>query len=168
MFDGDGFSMLLPTKWTVVTASEMDFEELLERAPDAVDSEEFVQQVTAMFEQGGKIFAFDFLGSGPAFVDNINVLELPLPGLTAEGVESVTIQQFEDYLGATVLSSEIRTVPAGEAVVIWYRIPSTGSEGISVTLLTDTTQWAITLSATDVDALADTFDTIVESFREAS
>jgi len=168
VYAGDGFEMLLPSKWTVVTPSEMDFGSMLEGSGEILDSEALEQQVTAVFRQGGRLFAFDVLNAhpDPGFVDNINIMELPLPGLSVKAGKSIIVQQFEDVLGARVIESEIRTVPAGEAVVVYYRLPNPGNEGISVALLTESTQWVITLSAMDVGPLEADFEAMIDSFRQ--
>lgn len=165
-YAGDGFEMLLPTDWTVLTPDDKGFGTLLEGMDGFLDSDALEQQVRTMFQQGGRLVALDLLHAHPGFVDNIVILRLPLPGLTATAVESVTVQQFADLLGATEIESEIRAVPAGEAVVVYYTLPSVGSEGISVTLLTTSAQWAISLSAIDVGPLEGDFATMIDSFSE--
>ena len=167
-YQGDGFSMLLPAGWTIVTAADVDFTTLFEDAGDFADSEALVQQVTAAFEQGGKLFAIDLSTAASGFATTINIIELPLPALTIAEVEAVTVQQFEDLVGASDVSSEIRTLPAGEAAVVSYRMPAYGNQGIGVTLLTESTQWVITLSALDLSPLSDAFWTMIESFRESA
>jgi hypothetical protein len=91
---------------------------------------------------------------------------LPLPGLTIEGLLAVTVQQFEDVFGATVTSSEVERLPAGEATLVRYHGFTPVIEGISVTILTATQQWAITLSASDADRLDAMFAAMLDSFRE--
>jgi hypothetical protein len=174
-YSGEGFEILLPSRWTVVGADDITsggLAALIEEGmsgmdlPAGMDSDAFADQIAALFAQGGKLFALDVIGSSPGFVDNINIIMLPLPGLTAEGVLAVTVQQFEDVFGATVTSSEVEQLPAGEAAVVRYRGFTPVIEGISVTILTDTQQWAITLSASDADRLDAMFVAMLESFRE--
>jgi hypothetical protein len=167
-YQGDGFSMLLPAGWTIVTAGDVDFTTLFADAGDFADSEALAQQVSAAFEQGGKLFAIDLSTAASGFATNINVIELPLPALTIAEVEAVTVQQFEDLVGATEVSSEVRRLPAGEAAVVSYRMPAYGNQGIGVTLLTESTQWVITLSALDLSPLSDAFWSMIESFRESA
>jgi hypothetical protein len=146
----------------------MDFGSMLEGSGEILDSEALEQQVTAVFRQGGRLFAFDVLNAHPdsGFVDNINIMELPLPGLSVKAGERIIVQQFEDVLGARDIESEIRTVPAGEAVVVYYRLPNPGNEGISVALLTESTQWVITLSAMDIGPIEADFEAMIDSFRQ--
>lgn len=167
-YQGDGFSMLLPAGWTIVTGADVDFATLFEDAGDFAHSEALAQQVTAAFERGGKLFAIDLSTAASGFATNLNIIELPLPALGITEVERVTVQQFEDLVGATDVSSEIRSLPAGEAAIVRYRMPGDTSRGISVTLLTQSTQWVITVSARDVDPLSDGFTSMIESFRESA
>jgi hypothetical protein len=167
-YRGDGFSMLLPAGWTIVTAADVDFATLFADAGDFADSEALARQVAAAFEQGGKLFAIDLSTAASGFPTNINIIELPLPALTIAEVQAVTVQQFEDLLGATEISSEIRRLPAGEAVIVSYRMPAYGNQGIGVTLLTEANQWVITLSALDLAPLSDAFRSMIESFRESA
>jgi len=163
-YQGEGFSILLPSDWTILESDDLDLEAILAEVdgldPDVVDG------VRRMFEQGGKIFAFRFVGSETGFVDNINVLYHPTrPAVTIDGLASMAVQQMEDAWGATGVSSYTRRIPAGESAVIRYRLPSFGNEGISVLVFTGDSWWELTLSATDVDPLASDFDTMIESFR---
>lgn len=175
LYAGEGFEILLPSRWTVVGADDLSsggLTALIEEGmsgmdlPDGMDADAFADQIATLFAQGGKLFALDAIGSSPGFVDNVNIVALPLPGLTIEGLLAVTVQQFEDIFGATVTSSEVEQLPAGEAAVVRYRGFTPVIEGISVTILTDTQQWAITLSATDADRLDAVFAAMLDSFRE--
>jgi hypothetical protein len=168
MYQGDGFSMLLPAGWTIVTAADVNFTTLFEDAGDFADSEALARQVTAAFERGGKLFAIDLSTAGSGFATNLNIIELPLPALAIAEVEAVTVQQFEDLVGAGEVSSEIARLPAGEAVVVSYRMPAYGNQGIGATLLTETTQWVITLSALDLSPLSEAFWSMIDSFRESA
>jgi hypothetical protein len=78
------------------------------------------------------------------------------------------VQQFEDLVGAGEVSSEIARLPAGEAVLVSYRMPAYGNQGIGATLLTETTQWVITLSALDLSPLSEAFWSMIDSFRESA
>jgi len=158
--------MLLPAAWTLVSPSDMDFDTLLDEMGEILDSEVLERQAREAYEQGGKLFAFDFLGGTPGFADNISIVELPLTGFPAVTIEAATVQLLESLVEGAEVSSEIRDVPAGEAIFIWYRLPAMGAEGISATVLTDTTQWVITYGARDTGPLADVFETMVDSFRE--
>ncbi|MBU1227174.1 MAG: hypothetical protein KJ698_08195 [Actinobacteria bacterium] len=175
-YEGDGFEMLLPSKWSVLTHSDADFGSMLEGTGE--HSEALEQWVIAMFDQGARLFAFDELSAHPGSfgnintnaqpgsIDNISIIELPLPGLTVTEVESVTVQQVKDFWDAKDIESEIRTFPAGEAVIVYCGLPNTRNEGITVRLLTDSTQWVITLVAMDVGPLEEHFETMLDSFRE--
>jgi len=176
LYAGEGFEILLPSRWTVVGADDISsggLAALIEEGmagmdlPAGMDSDAFAGQIATLFEQGGKLFALDVVGSSPEFVDNINIVMLPLPGLTIERLLAVTVQQFEDVFGATVTSSEVERLPAGEAALVRYHGFTPVIEGISVTILTATQQWAITLSASDADRLDAMFAAMLDSFREA-
>lgn len=175
LYAGEGFEILLPARWTIIGASDLSaggLAAVIEEGmsgmdlPEGMDAGAFADQIAALFAQGGKLFALDVIGSSPGFVDNINIVALPLPGLTIEGLLAVTVQQFEDIFGATVTSSAVEQLPAGEAAVVRYRGFTPLIEGVSVTILTDTQQWAITLSATDADRLDAVFAAMLDSFRE--
>jgi len=175
LYAGEGFEILLPSRWTVVGADDISsggLAALIEEGmagmdlPAGMDSDAFAGQIATLFEQGGKLFALDVVGSSPEFVDNINIVMLPLPGLTIERLLAVTVQQFEDVFGATVTSSEVERLPAGEAALVRYHGFTPLIEGISVTILTATQQWAITLSASDADRLDAMFAAMLDSFRE--
>jgi hypothetical protein len=166
-YRGDGFSLLLPVSWTIVTPEDLDFATLFADAGDFAGSAALEQQVGAAFTQGGKLFAIDFSTAASGFVTSLSLIALPLPALTAAEVEAVTVQQLEDLLQAADVSSEIRSLPAGEAVVVRYRMPGSGSRGIGATLLTADRQWVMTLSGLDLDPLEDAFWRMIESFREA-
>jgi hypothetical protein len=164
-YDGEGFSVLLPTGWTILDAGDVATGELLDDLAATLDTG-MVDAIGAMFEQGGKIFALDVANPDPIFVTNINILEAPLPPFSIDAIESITADQLESVLGATIVDSDVRTTAAGDLVVVRYTSPTTDSEGVSATLLTETTQWAITLSARDVTPYVERFDAIVDSFRE--
>jgi hypothetical protein len=166
IYDGDGFSVLLPAGWTILDADDVSVDQLLEDVADMLEAG-MVDAIGAMFEQGGRIIAFDFENADPSFVTNINILEAPLPPFPIETVESVTAEQLQSVLGATIVDSGIRTTAAGEVVIVRYSSPETDTEGISATLLTESTQWAITLSARSVAPFATRFDAIVDSFTES-
>lgn len=166
LHQGEGFSILMPEGWTIVATADMDLEELFGAVASTVDSEALARQVLDMFDRGGKLFAFDFEGSSGQFVDNINIITAPRPPATAEELEAATLDQMRLVLGATNLESEIVAVPAGEAVIIRYRLPSQATDGISATIITPTSHWAITLSAGDTGPMDATFMAMIESFRE--
>ena len=168
VYQGEGFSMLLPAGWTIVTAADVDFATLFEDAGDFAHTEALAEQVTAAFERGGKLFAIDFSSAASGFATSLSIVELPLPALSITAVETVTVQQFEDLLGATDITSEVRNLPAGEAAIVRYRMPASTNQGIAVTLLTPSTQWVITLSALDVGPLSDGFGRMITSFRESA
>ena len=111
------------------------------------------------------LYAFNFSGASPLFVDNINVIHGPAWLTDAAAVEAGTVAQF-GALGAVDIVSEVRLLPAGETVFVWYRFPEIGCEGIGVTIITEDEHWAITLSATEVGPLEAMFDAVVESFHE--
>lgn len=168
-YTGDGFEMLLPAGWLVATPDDADFGALLEGSGGAFapsSAEALEQQVATLFRQGGRLFAFDIVNARPDFVDNINIISMPAGGFEAARIESVTVEQLRNRLGATAVESAIRAVPAGEAVIISYRLPAPASEGVSVTLLTETGHWALTLTMQELGSMRYDFVTMIESFRE--
>lgn len=161
-YEGDGFSMDLPVNWTILSIDDMDFDVLAEQNIVGLDAQ-IMDQAGALFEQGGKLFALDF--TNPMFASNISILEFPRPPFAIDVLETLNVEQMKT-VGATDIESSIRSHPAGDAIVIRYRIPAVNSEGVFVLLLTDGAQWAITLSALDVGPLEAAFDQMIESFRE--
>jgi hypothetical protein len=171
-FVGEGFTMLVPSDWTVVSGDDFrsgELQELIaEGLAETVESEAFADQIGALFAQGVRMFAFDFRNAAPEFVDNVNVIVLPRSPLDAAGLISVGVQQLETYLGATIVSTEVQQLPGGEAVVIRY-LQGTAPvlEQVGVTVITATQEWTITLSAIDADRHEAIFTTMLDSFREA-
>ena len=165
-YDGSayGFSVLLPEDWVVIDAHDVDLGEGFEAFGDAMPPG-LEDQAFAAFDQGGALFAFDVAGSSPGFLDNINIIHGPAWVSDAAAVETMTVQQLGAF-GAVDVVSEVSLLPAGEAVFVWYRLPTFGNEGISVTIITEDEHWTMTLSATDVDPLEAMFDAVVESFHE--
>ena len=163
LHDGDGFSMLLPEDWTMVTPDNASA--LLEVALEGTLFSDMEDQILGGFAQAGVLWVFDFLGASADFADNINILKLPPLAIRGSELEQQALQDFE-LVGIVVIESEIRDVPAGEALVVRIREPALGNEGISYTILTDEQQWVITLSAADVDPLQSDFSMMIESFRE--
>jgi len=171
-YAGDGFSMLLPESWVVVTADDLDVGAMLEFLPEGFDEAlgpEMLEQIEGLFSQGGKLIAFDFSGPSLEFTDNLNIIEAPLPPVSIAVAESANVQYVKEVFGVTDIESEIRSLPAGEAFIIRYNLPPAlgSTQGMVVNILTETKHWAFTLSAADVDRHLEVFEMMVESFREA-
>ena len=173
VYQGDGFSILMPDSWFVLEGDDIDIEAMFEGLPESFGEDipaSFLEQAEFMFSQGGaKIWAFDFLGASPVFTDNLLIVVSALPPLRISEVESINVQDVE-AIGASDIESEIRSLPAGEAVIFRYNQPASlgGGQGTSVILLTETAQWSFTLTALDLDRHSEVFELMIESFREAS
>ena len=101
-YQGEGFEMLLPAGWLVATPG-LDIGALLEESGEIFSpsgAEAFERQVTNLFRQGGRLFAFDPASAHPDFIDNINIISMPAGGSDAARIESVTVQELENRLGA--------------------------------------------------------------------
>jgi hypothetical protein len=170
-YAGDGFLMLLPESWVVVTADDLDVGAMLEYLPEGFDEAlgpEMLEQIEGLFSQGGKLIAFDFSSPSLEFTDNLNIIEAPLPPVSIAVAESANVQYIKEVFGVTDIESEIRSLPAGEAFIIRYTLPPAlgSTQGMVVNILAEAKHWAFTLSATDVDRHLEAFELMVESFRE--
>ena len=163
-FASDEFSILLPEGWTVVSADDIDMAEILDAAEFDVELAEFRDIVAAAFDSGGKLFAFDFSTGTPDFVTNLNVLALPSPVDTVADLEEMSVAQL-DSAGATLFESATYRVPAGSAYWAEYTMPTFGTEVSAVSVLVDGVEWAITVSAMDLDTVDVDVTTMAESLR---
>lgn len=164
-FKGDGFEIFVPKSWIVAGVGDLELDEVLDQmsrlSPDAV------AVVEQTFAAGGKLFAFDFRNAAPTFTDNINILQLPPLNMSAAELVDVAAKELRG-IGATNTDGRVESLPAGDAVIVSYELPRDlgGGEGISYTLLTPSHQWVVTYTALDSSRFQESFEIMMESFRE--
>ena len=162
-----GFSMVLPGDWEVVDGADLDGEDVA-----AAIQAEFPElagmtaELEAVAGQGVVLWAFDFGGSAPGFVDNINVIKAPRMGLSAESLQQMNLSQFEQFFGVRPRSSIRTSLQGYEVVSIEYSLTSLGTKGSGAIVLTDDTQWVVTLSVSPASEIDFDFDLLVDLFRE--
>jgi len=164
---GAGFSMVVPSGWEIVDASEVDADEIVAAGASAFpELADMSDEMTAALAQGVIFWAFDFESGSADFVDNINVIKAPRQGASAEALRDLNLAQLRQV--ATNVTAAIETSLQGyEVVVMEYSLPAYGLIGIGALVLTSDTQWVITLVASSRNPLDFEFDTVIDLFREA-
>lgn len=156
----------MPDDWTIAARGDVELQAILgELSASGLD--DLVPAIEGAFAEGGKLFAFDFGASTIEFTNNINILRLDPPGLSAANLVAVAEKDIR-RLGATGIAGRVERLPAGEAVIVNYSLPEDlgGGEGLSYTVLTDDSQWVVTYTASDVAPFTASFAMMMESFRE--
>lgn len=166
VYDGDGFDILMPERWTVAGFGDVDLQAILDEISGA-GVDELIPAIQAAFAQGGKMFAFDFENSTADFANNINVLRLDPPGVAASDLVGLAEKDFR-RIGAKNIEGRVEWLPAGQSVIVTYELPAElgGAEGLSYTVLTSASQWVITYTATEVASFQPSFEMMMDSFRE--
>lgn len=162
--DGTGFSIALPDDWVILQPDDINSEELFGDLGDA-NIPFTAEELSSVWDQGGVLFAFDVENATAEFVDNINILRFPRGGST---VAELGEQNLAEAAGAglDVIDSGPISLPGGESFFIRYDWTSLGIEGIGYTVVTNSAEWQITLSALDIGPLEEEFAAALESFRE--
>ncbi len=166
VYEGDGFEMLMPDGWLVAGFGDIELQGILdELAASGLD--EMLPAIQQTFAQGGKLFAFDFDNSALEFTNNINILRLDKPPVGAQALVSLAEKDI-GRLGAKDIEGRVEWLPAGETVIVSYRLPPElgGGEGLSYSILTGSAQWVITYTALQLAPFQASFELMMDSFRE--
>jgi len=163
----EGFSMVVPAEWAILDADDIDADDFIAETvgsmPELAGMEE---ELRGAIDQGVVFWAFDFDDPQTGFINNINVIKAPRGGMSAEALQELNAQQLASMFG-TQPSSKLGTSLQGyEVVRMEYAVPAYGVRGIGALVLTDDTQWVITLAITQGTALDFDFDVLVDLFRE--
>ena len=163
LYKGDGFELFMPKTFTIAGAGDFDLDRVLRE----LNNDQIERTVRDAFESGGKMVAFDFGNSTEDFVNNVNILKLPLPPLSGEDLAAATQKDFS-RIGASNIESRVERLPAGEAIVVSYTLPLDlgGAQGVSYTVLTPTSQWVVTYSASNMRPFIERFEVMMDSFTE--
>jgi hypothetical protein len=126
---GDGVSVAVPSRWSPVTADDLDMTEegLQEAFPDADPA--LIADFTELFAQGAVLVAVDTVQEDD-FSSNINILYVPGSGSLAD-LEPQVADQLAT-VGGEVISTDEVDLPAGPALRVEYTIGSPGQrvEGV--------------------------------------
>jgi hypothetical protein len=167
-FAGDGFSLDLPTAWTVITPDDLDVEEIMATGLEelGLDGGSTADAIATRFASGVRVFAFDVAGSSPGFVDNFNLLQAPRPPFDPAELMELNTAEIEQA-GWTILESELRSLPAGDGFFMHFEFTNgiAAQGALSHTLITDDAQWVLTFTASDPQRARAEFEHIAESFR---
>ena len=165
-YNGDGFSMFMPEDWEIAARGDVELQAILRELADS-GLGDVIPGIEAAFSQGGRLFAFDFAESTLEFTNNINVLRLDPPGVSAQSLVSLAEKDI-GRLGGKNVEGRSEWLPAGEAVIVTYTLPADlgGGEGLSYTVLTNDSQWVVTYTALEVEPFRASFEMMMDSFRE--
>ncbi len=161
------FSMLVPEGWTVVDASEFDTTDLVDQAISSMPELGGMREdLMAAAANGVVFFAFDFEGSQPGFIDNINVIKAPRGSASPEALRRLNADQIAAMFGGSPDSRVDTTLQGYDVVWLDYSVPSFGLQAKGALVLTEESQWVITLAASSATRLDFDFETMVDFFRE--
>jgi len=158
-----GFTMWVPEGWVTLGGEDFDPEAIAEALGDSFDPDTF-QMVESAFAGGGLLFSLNPV-SVDEFHNNINVIQSPPSGLTAQDLVDPTVSYFEDNLGATQVEAAVVEVAAGEAVRVSYLFPQIGNEGVIYQVVTEDATWIVTFSAGDINAIGFDISELIDSFQ---
>lgn len=166
LYAGDGFAMLMPESWTIAGFGDIELQAVLDEL-SAAGLGQLIPAIEGAFDEGGKLFAFDFANATEEFTDNINILQLEHPGTGAAELIDIARADIEQ-IGATNTAARVEQLPAGETIIVTYDLPPAlgGGQGVSYTVLTADSQWVITYTARDAEPFLPAFEQMMESFRE--
>lgn len=164
LYKGDGFELFMPKTWTVVGFGDLDMQRILNELANS----ELEDAIKDAFESGsGKLFAFDFGNSSPTFTNNINIILLDNPGMSAAQLLDLAEKDIR-RIGATNTEARAEQLEGGDAVIVSYDLPLElgGGEGLSYTVLTSKNQWVVTYTALNTEPFRESFELMMDSFRE--
>ncbi len=160
---GEGFSIAIPADWLILDKETFDaggaFAEV-----EASGLPVTADQLVAIFEQGGMLFALDVADAHPEFVDNINVLRLPPLGVSVDGMADLVRSELAAS-GIPLDRSGVAQLPAGDSFFYEFGLPALGTEHITYAFAQGDYSWQVTLSALDVAPRRGVFERIMDSLR---
>lgn len=166
--DEAGFAISMPTSWAY-TSLHGDADTAGERMfPDDADKASLVQQAAETLPQA--IVFYGVVGDevGSSFTTNVNINSTPMPGAEDLGYEEFAgeVRAGIDSVGATVTGDEPFTLAGVEGVRIEFDYdPSYNASGVQYSAVIDGELWVVNFASSDVDAYAEEFEAIAQSFE---
>jgi len=165
LYEGDGFTLFMPSDWTVLDREDVGLENILENL-SGTSLEELIPTIETTFARDARLIAFDLEGSTREFTNNLNILRLEPPNLRGDAILGMAEEEFE-RLGAGNVTGRVEWLWAGETVIVSYSIPDElgGGEGLSYSVLTGDALWVATYTARTVEPFGDSFHMMMDSFH---
>jgi len=162
----DGFQIAVPEPWQEVPLDPSALDEAARSNPGLAN---MVDQARAALNQGGLFLAGDPRPT-TGFSPRVNLIRLDAPGISLEAIEPTMKAQLE-LAGATEVSTDRRSTPAGPAVRGRYTVRVNTPAGVPVTargaqyfVVAGGTGYVLTVTAGDAAGLAG-LDPIAASFN---
>lgn len=124
LYDGEGFSVVVPKEWMMIDFSRGDFDKMIAEVTKEPAYKGMEPVLKSMAENKQvKFFAIAPEFSKPEFAANLNAIELSAMGMTADKIFEGNKKQLEQMMGGTV-PTKMLTVDGSPAVRLDWSAPS--------------------------------------------